>query len=266
MKVCKCCGIEKSFNDFYKNNAANDGLTYDCKSCRKQKNEKYRSAHKKESKPRMQGFRKLPDNMRKCGTCKEIKPSTDFYTDSKRASGVSNSCKKCTSDYHRKRRKEKGEELLDVRRRWREDNRDNLRIQDKVYREKYADRRNLSEARRRARKKSLPDTLTEKDYKGIIDFFDGKCSISDEPFEHMDHFIPLNCEVVGTVKENIIPLSSRLNTSKRDRNPFEWAETYLSDAEKDNFKKVVQYLAQLNGLSVEEYRQFVFSCFKNKNL
>lgn len=61
----------------------------------------------------------------------------------------------------------------------------------------------------------------------------------------------------------MILLSSNLNLSKGHRNPFEWAET-LSEEYQENFNKVVEYLAELNGLTVEEYREFVFWCFENK--
>lgn len=61
----------------------------------------------------------------------------------------------------------------------------------------------------------------------------------------------------------MIPLSETLNRSKRDKNPFEWAET-LTDDQRARFDKVVEYLADLNGLTVTDYREFVFWCFENK--
>jgi len=66
----------------------------------------------------------------------------------------------------------------------------------------------------------------------------------------------------GTYEGNLILLDQDLNLSKSTSNPFIWAETLPSE-QKEMFDKVVQYLAEINGLTIDEYREFVFWCFEN---
>jgi hypothetical protein len=267
-KNCKGCGIEKKLEDFYKNNHTKDGRGSKCKECVKERAAEYRKANPKpkvERKPRQTGFRLLPEGMRKCSKCDSVKPKEDFYKDNKRSSGVGVRCKDCVNSYLRKRKSENYYEILERRREWRESNRLKLREQDAAYREANRDKKRLTEAKRRARKQSLPDTLTLDETNAILEKFEGKCALCDHPSEALDHFIPLASGKGGTTKENIIPLCKAMNTSKLHRNPFVWAETCLNDEQKERFELLVEYLAEINGLEVNEYREFVFSCFKSKN-
>lgn len=188
-----------------------------------------------------------------------------FYADKNRAGGTSSYCKPCTAIKTAERKDKQGEKLLAYRRKWAEDNREYLREKERLYRENNRDRKTVIEARRRARKKSLPDTLTHEETNEILAIFDGKCALCDKPSEALDHFIPLKTERGGTTKENIIPLCQEMNASKQARNPFEWAETHLNESAKERFKHLIGYLSDINGLTVEQYREFVFSCFKTKN-
>lgn len=267
MKVCKSCDISKTEDDYYVSHKAKGIRDSTCKECRREEGRKYRLANPKPPKPktpRMDGFRLLPEGKRKCADCKEVKDKDQFYKDSKRASGVGNYCKPCTSVRTEIRLAKRGDEIRDNRRKWAEDNREKLRESDRLYREANRDKKIVTEARRRARKKLLPDTLTHEETNEILAFFNGNCALCDKPSEALDHFIPLDTECGGTTKENIIPLCRDMNSSKRARNPFEWAEDRLDDDGKERFIKVIEYLSDLNGLSVEQYREFVFSCFKTK--
>jgi hypothetical protein len=42
MKKCGRCKEEKPFSEFYKHKSRSDGLTWDCKECRKEYNKRYR--------------------------------------------------------------------------------------------------------------------------------------------------------------------------------------------------------------------------------
>lgn len=266
MKTCTTCGIEKELNDFYNDKHMKDGKTYGCKLCMREKQRKYNKANPKSAKPkqpRMEGFRKLPEGLRKCGNCKSIKPTELFYKDSTRASGVSSKCKECQNDYLQKRRMEKGLSLLEVRRTWAEKNKKKLRYQDEQYRKRNRVRVATTEARRRARKELLPDTLTFRQTEKIIEGFNERCAVCLGDFEHLDHFIPIATGHGGTTKGNTIPLCARCNRSKHMKNPFEW-RNLLSCREKKNFDLTVEYLSEMNGMKLEEYKDYVHACFKNK--
>lgn len=273
MKACRDCNIPKEDTEYYVK--LKEPLTMDvvCKSCRREIARQYRIKNPKPPKPktpRMDGFRLLPEGMRKCGDCKEVKEKELFYVDNKRASGTSTYCKECTTRQFNEKMEIKGDEILAYRRKWAEDNREGLREKNRQYREENRDKRTVTEASRRARKKSLPDTLTHEETNDILAHFDGKCALCENPSEALDHFIPLYTNCGGTTKENIIPLCREMNSSKSARNPFEWADTHLSEGAQQRFSEVIKYLSELNGLTVEQYREFVFSCFKikpkNKNI
>jgi hypothetical protein len=57
-----------------------------------------------------------------------------------------------------------------------------------------------------------------------------------------------------------------LNSSKHAKNPFEWVKDkrYKEKIDIVKFNYLVSYLANLNGLSEEEFKQFVYWCENNK--
>lgn len=237
-------------------------MTPKCKDCiREEQRYVYKMRKKHGDSFTLRDSKRPPDGKAECKKCGEIKDKTDFYKDSTKSSGVHSYCKDCFREMKQRTRREKGEESLRTRREWASKNRERLREQDRLYRERNRDRRRTSEQRRRARKAGLPDTLSSECVEDILSHFNEKCAICDSPAETLDHFIPLSSGHGGTVKENIIPLCRKMNASKHGRNPFIWAEDYLSEEQQERFDEVVKYLADLNELTVEEYREFVFSCF-----
>lgn len=208
-------------------------------------------------------FRSLPEGMRQCGKCREIKHMSEFYKDRRRASQVSSKCKVCTGIYLKERRRNPEIDHLSARRKWTETNRERVREVNRIWTAANRQRRNLQEANRRARKRELPDNFDSNDLDELLYIFDGKCAISGEEFEHLDHFIPLATGYGGTIVGNMIPLCARLNLSKRDQNPLEWRNT-LTDFEKERFDFVLEFLSAENRVSVEEYKEYVNSCFINE--
>lgn len=107
----------------------------------------------------------------------------------------------------------------------------------------------------------MPDTLTEDEIRIIVSHFDNRCSICGGGYEHLDHFIPVSSGHGGTIKENMVPMCARCNTSKNGRNPFEWAKT-LTQKDRERFDSLVEYLTELNGIAaVEDYEAHVYQCF-----
>lgn len=211
---------------------------------------------------RMDGFRLLPEGMRKCHKCREVKEIVLFYKDASRASGVNPKCKECTNRDNKIRRSSPVRKDLVVRRKWAEENRDILRAKDAEYRANNRDRLNATEARRRARIASLPDTLTAEEYTEIKEHYLGLCAICGRDFEHMDHFIPISSGYGGTYYGNMVPMCAKCNVTKKDRNPFEWAKS-LNKVKRENFDALVYYLLSVNGIvGVTEYEAYVDKCFK----
>lgn len=122
--------------------------------------------------------------------------------------------------------------------------------------------------RRNLRKRNLIDDFTEEDRKETLRYFGNKCALTgkDVPL-HMDHVIPLAVGHGGTTKSNMLPIWRRINTSKGTKNIFEW---YKESGERfgvipGKFDEAIKYLADLNGMTVDEYREYVYRCHENPN-
>jgi predicted CXXCH cytochrome family protein len=89
----------------------------------------------------------------------------------------------------------------------------------------------LSQAKRRARKKGLPDTFTHAERQFMYQYFGYACAACGKQEGLLwrlaeDHWIPISSPVCpGTIATNMVLLCDRgggCNTSKRNRNPQEW--------------------------------------------
>lgn len=120
----------------------------------------------------------------------------------------------------------------------------------------------VNTANRRARLLNLPNTFTLKEKRATLRHFGG-CALTSGPYDlHWDHVIPIAVGHAGTTKGNMLPLRSYLNTSKNDRNIFDWfyanqSRFYLSQS---RFDFTIAYLADLNGMTSAEYRDYVYEC------
>lgn len=199
---------------------------------------------------------------KKCAKCGELKPLTDYHKRSSTASGLSSRCKVCLNEKTRVWVKNNPQMHIQQMREYYKKNKDKvIQYIARWQRENY-EKVKVIQHRRYARKLALPDTLTHTDLSNTLSTFNNSCALSSNIDIHLDHFVALSTGHVGTVYENMTPLSVTLNTSKGNKNPFEWIKS-REDIDIDRFNKVVAYLAELNGLTVDEYRQFVYWCYEN---
>lgn len=125
---------------------------------------------------------------------------------------------------------------------------------------------NLKIFNRKAETKHLPHDLTAMDKRAILARFDNSCCLTGEMSDiHFDHVIPLKIGRGGTTFGNIIPLHGPLNISKNKHNVFEWFETSKErfNLSEERFNEVIKWLASVNGLTEEEYKDFVYWCHDN---
>lgn len=120
--------------------------------------------------------------------------------------------------------------------------------------------------RRQKRINALINDFTDDEKDELMYKFDGKCALTgkDVPI-HMDHVIPVSIGHGGTTKSNMLPIWQRINSSKSNSNIFEW---YKENGRRfevcpDRFENAVAYLAELNGMTVDEYREYVYECHAN---
>lgn len=113
----------------------------------------------------------------------------------------------------------------------------------------------IKEARRRARKRELPDTFTLQEWKICLEYWDQKCCIcAGNQQIHADHWIALsdaNCP--GTTVSNMIALCRQCNLAKNARNPVVWLVEKLGE------EKAAAKLAE-----IEAYFEYVKSLLERK--
>lgn len=226
-----------------------------------------------------------------CTKCAGVKFPEKFKKDAKSYKGIQSKCKKCESEYDRKRftenptKREKAKKYY-----W--DNREKRKEAARVYylanKEAYAESQRifyiknpnyrnkhrednqemyiLADQRRRARKRSLPDDLTTEQLSEITASFYSTCALSGETADlHNDHVLPISIGHGGTIYGNIIPLSAELNMSKYNAHLYEWfdANHERFGLAREKFDALIEYLAEANEMTTQEYRKYTDWCFDN---
>ena len=94
-KKCSLCGEVKAHSEFGRNRSRPDGLSFYCLACNRVKSKatyaRARAALGREVQPR----ESLPEGMKRCGRCREIKAVTEFHKQRSQAGGYHTYCKPC---------------------------------------------------------------------------------------------------------------------------------------------------------------------------
>lgn len=98
---------------------------------------------------------------------------------------------------------------------WAQENSERYAANQKRWREENPERKRALEARRKARKENLPDTLTEEQRERLL--LIGQATFPGEDL-HLDHFIPLDAGG-GTTLANTHYIPASINLSKANRLP-----------------------------------------------
>lgn len=271
-KKCTMCGEWKALDvGFHASNDGSIGGRYArCKECRRKIDGSIRRVKRVE-------IEKINEiTGKKCTKCDVWKPLSEFANATKglgKRVAECNECRRKYAELNKSRIKEyqamyriKNAQHLSAReRKYKEINRDRVLKNKKMHYVKNKESYILRCELRRARKNKLPNTLTLTEKQRILLYFDG-CSLTGEKTNiHLDHTIPLTTGHGGTVYENIIPLRGDLNISKWNNNFFEWfdanKERFILPQER--FDNLIDYLSEINGMSVQEYRDYVYWCHAN---
>lgn len=170
-----------------------------------------------------------------CSNCLEEKPYTEFYVANKIESrdGYRTWCKSCMREYSRKHRKANPDRVKENNKRFREGNPDygkeymaiwhaeNEEHEKKYYEEKGRQISAQSQRRRRASKRLVEITLSDEEWMVILWHAEGRCFYCGDPWEEMDHFIPISKGGTHS-KENVVPACQFCNRSKGAKDPFEF--------------------------------------------
>jgi hypothetical protein len=197
-----------------------------------------------------------------CAKCGDIKSLEEYTKHKLGLGGRSSACKACESKYYESNK----ERVLNNARNWREENRERATEIVREWRRNNPEKEAIIRQSRRARKSTLPYTLTHEEYNETLDHFGNACAWTGQKVDvELEHFLPLAIGHGGTTFQNCYPCANGLNQSKGDRNPLEWfsANKDRYNLEEWRFNKLVEYLAKVNGMAVSEYKTHVYKCFDN---
>ncbi|TFD99602.1 hypothetical protein [Jeotgalibacillus salarius] len=165
--------------------------------------------------------------------------------------------------YKKKWQEDNGQRIREQRKQFRQENADKIKESKRKYYKENPHIKVASGQRRRARLKKLPSDLATAQAFEILNLFNG-CAISNlDEGTHLDHFICLDTGHGGTTLNNMLPMASSLNISKNHYNPFEWVQNKDVAAQLDikKWHTALKYLAELNEMTVKEYRDYVNYCY-----
>ena len=119
------------------------------------------------------------------------------------------------------------------------------RKESKKYRTSHKEYFKIAREKYTAKKKTLPASLTVKQWKQIKQSFDNKCAYCGRELPlTKDHFIPVTKNGEYTLN-NIVPACRSCNVSKHNKDFFQWypVQNFYS---KDREKKILKYLGYKN--------------------
>lgn len=254
VKRCSKCGRELPANSdyFFKRKESKDGLMGVCKEC------KGKSFTNKLNYQTEEG-------RRICYKCKEKYELNDdnFYRSSLNKEGFRTTCKNCDNEVnkiYKSNNKEltkkqwknwyaKNKEYISkYNREYRDKNIKRIKKYNKEYQKQYRKTAKGKTIRkkhyhiREAKIKNLKYDFTEQDWLDCQNYFNFKCAYCGRDNEKLtqDHFIPLNNGGTYT-KNNIIPCCFSCNSSKQDKDFYEWYKT-KEFYDVDRIIKVEEYI------------------------
>lgn len=191
----------------------------------------------------------------KCG--KELPATNEYFGKAKLGKyGLKSQCKECHNAlgreykekhreaemiYGRKRRKENRENILKYQKEYRDKNKEKISAHKKEYNKNNTEKGRMYAQQRRARKRNLPNTLTDEQWNKVKLKFDNKCAYcGQELFLEQEHFIPISKGGDYTIN-NIIPSCRKCNRSKFNKSFFEWYPNQEFYSEKRE-KIILKYL------------------------
>lgn len=244
-KICRKCETLLKIEKFSKDKGCVGGVRGDCKQCRSH----YAKRYKKDNRTKLTEYRR---EYRKANK-EKIAAYMKYYQ------------KKNSTKYIAYRKLNKERYILTAQK-WQKENSQRHNENTKKWRKANPDKVCISHQKRRALKKSLPCSLTHIQKNEILRYFNGECALTGGTQDiHLDHVIPIRVGHGGTIFQNIIPLSKDMNLSKSSSNIFEWfnANRERFNLEQSRFDALIEYLADINEMTVEEYRDYVYWCHEN---
>jgi hypothetical protein len=255
-KHCSKCGDIKKLEDFSKHKSGLGGRNSECKECNSKRLKKW--------------YKENPDYL------------SNYYKDNRESQLEKNrEWREANKEYRTEYRRNWYEENTEYVREYCEQNRDKRneygrewyernRETKAEYRRKWQcenpEKLKIYSNRRRARKAALANDLTPEQYAITLDYFGNACALTGCNINiEMEHALPLVIGHGGTTFGNCYPMANGLNQSKGNKNIFEWFEANRQrfNLEQERFDRLIEWLGKANGMTVDEYREYVYWCHAN---
>lgn len=164
--------------------------------------------------------------------------------------GLRTSCKDCNKKIHADYYVENREKVLEKNNIWSRAN---------------VERSIVVKQCRRASNLGLAEDLTVEQWKEALNYFGNRCALSGSNLDlTMDHAISLSTGYSGTTVKNVYPIERRLNSSKSNTDIFTWFNLNHKrfGLQQENFDRLIQYLAEQNGMTTQEYEMYTYECHR----
>lgn len=228
-KICSKCGKElpATTEYFHKNKFGKYGLQSVCKKCKyevnKEKSAEYFKKYYDENKQELLNYQKK------------------FREENE------NQVKETQKQYYKKNK----EKVKEKSKKYKSQNHESVLKYQKSYNKKYnrenKEMCNIQTQRRITRKKSLPSTLTFEQWENTKNYFGNKCAYCGKELHlTQEHFIPVS-KGGGYTADNIIPSCQSCNSSKYNKDFFEWYPKYRYYS-----KKRERFILEFLGLDEQE--------------
>lgn len=228
MRCCKTCNLEQPLENFHKGKGNKDGRIPHCKECESKKN-KMNYVPSKDPRHKIN-----PDDLHNlttkwCWYGQHFESKSLFNSSFNRKDGLSSMYKKCNVLYKKDQRlnnskhiKKKDKEYYQRTR----NSQDKIDKANKLKREKYDPAKNREYFhKRRALKKSIPDTMPKGWWQMMLDFYGAKCAKcgSEENLSH-DHIIPVTHPDSSHSLFNSQILCMSCNSSKKNYDVIDYRD------------------------------------------
>lgn len=253
-KICTVCRRElpATLEYYYSCPVVKCGLTSRCIACSKQ----YTKDHAEQSKKWREDNREIIKQKKHDNYMKNIER-----------------IKKHHKDYYDKHKKEN----IERGKLWKKNNPDKVRemsheryekvkehhkILTRRWKQEHKEERNVSWQERRAKKLSLEYTLDSKQWEQIKSYFNNKCCYCGKEAKlTQDHFIPLSKDGEYT-HNNIVPCCLSCNSSKNEKDFFEWYPIYRHYSKRRE-QKLLKFLGYKDGIQQIELVETKLYCITN---
>jgi len=261
-KVCTNCKKELEIIHFCKMKATKDGYARECKGCKGKRDKKYANDHKETLKIYKKEYSKV--------NRESIKEKSKIFRDTNKPKKAlqDKRYRETHGEYIKEYRENNKEatvvynkeynrinkETIAVKRKiynkdntekimkHREENKEHYENYQKEYRKNNRDKCNIGTQKYRANKRKLECTLTSRQWEHTKQYFNNKCAYcgKTKPLER-EHFIAMS-KLGEFTNNNVICACKSCNSSKCDKNFFEWYPTHKS-YNKSREAKILKFLS-----------------------